>query len=252
MYHPAPRTDGRSLEFIELFNSQSIAADVSGFQFSGAVDFTFPTNTVLPAGGFIVVARAPDDIRAVYGITNVMGGYSAELNNRSGTVRLLSRIGAVLLEARYDSQPPWPASADGAGHSLVLARPSYGERNVEAWAASSLRGGFARALGPGPRHPLTPVVINEVAARSVPPAWTTSSFIIAQEPADLSGAFLSDNLTLSRFRVPNGTSAGPWFRPVWPGATRLCPELRGRDDLLHRPRFIAGPRCGALWRHASG
>ena len=49
-------------------------------------------------------------------------------------MRLRNHANAVLLEAEYDDDVPWPASADGAGHSLSLARPDYGERS---WKASS-------------------------------------------------------------------------------------------------------------------
>jgi regulation of enolase protein 1 (concanavalin A-like superfamily) len=206
MYHPAPRSDGRNLEFIELFNSQSILADISGCQLSGAVEFTFPPETVLPAGGFVVVAAVPGDMRAVYGLTNVLGGYTGGLNISSGQVQLRSRIGAVLLEARYDSQPPWPAAADGAGHSLVLARPSYGERNSQAWASSALRGGSPGRWDPVLRDPLSQVVINELRSRSTAPAGDfVELYNAGGQPVDLSGAFLSDNLSLGRFRIPNGT-----------------------------------------------
>src|SRR5262249_6708498 len=69
MYKPAPRTDGKQLEYVELFNSNPFFEDISGYRLSGDIDFTFPPNTILPGGGFLVVARAPADVRSVYGIT---------------------------------------------------------------------------------------------------------------------------------------------------------------------------------------
>lgn len=36
----------------------------------------------------------------------------------------------------YDSGHPWQPAADGAGHSLVLARPSYGMDDPHAWDIS--------------------------------------------------------------------------------------------------------------------
>ena len=36
MYHPAARTDGRNLEFIELFNRASYAVDLTGWRLRGA------------------------------------------------------------------------------------------------------------------------------------------------------------------------------------------------------------------------
>src|SRR5688572_11240453 len=66
MYHPAPRGDGRQLEFIEIYNSQAISEDISGYRISGDVDYKFPEDTVVGAGAFLVVARSPVDIQAVY------------------------------------------------------------------------------------------------------------------------------------------------------------------------------------------
>src|SRR6266849_10648543 len=132
MYHPPPRADGKNLEFIELFNSQPYFEDLSGFRISGDVDYTFPPGAILPGGGFLVIAKSPADLQSVYGISNVIGPYTNSLSNKSGTLRLRNRAGAVLLEVTFDSQPPWPITADGVGHSLVLARPSYGGRFAQA------------------------------------------------------------------------------------------------------------------------
>jgi len=63
------------------------------------------------------------------------------LDDAGGTIRLTNKWGAVLLEVEYSDEAPWPKQADGAGHSLVLVRPSYGENDPRAWAASDLRGG---------------------------------------------------------------------------------------------------------------
>ena len=72
-YTPAPRSDGRDLEFVELYNAQPWFQDLSGFRLAGDVEFTFPTNTVLSSNAFVVVARRPADVQKVYGITNVAG-----------------------------------------------------------------------------------------------------------------------------------------------------------------------------------
>jgi hypothetical protein len=205
MYHPPSRSDGRDLEFVELFNAQSVFQDISGYQLAGALDFTFPQGTVLPAGGFLVVAHTPADIQSVYGITNVLGGYARPLNRTSGVVELRSRIGAVLLEANYDSQPPWPASADGTGHSLVLTRPSFGERNVQAWSASRWKGGSPGHWDGYLRDPYSSLVLNEVRAHSrTPDLDYVELYNHGKETIDLSGLWLSDSPATNKFRIPNG------------------------------------------------
>ncbi|MHC1763668.1 MAG: lamin tail domain-containing protein [Verrucomicrobiia bacterium] len=210
MFHPAERTDGRDLEFVEVFNSQGIFADISGHRLTGALEFTFPEGTILPAGGFAVVARVPEDIRAVYGLTNVLGGYAAGMDNRSGVVQLRTRINAVLQEAPYNTDREWPAAADGAGHSLVLSKPSYGELDLRAWSASGWKGGSPGAWDSPVVEPLSQVVINEVRARSrAPDLDYIELYNRGTEAVDLSSAYLSDNPSRAKFRIPQGTVIAP-------------------------------------------
>ena len=154
MYKPAPRTDGKILEYVELFNSNPFWEDISGYRLTGDIAFTFPTNTILAGGAFLVVAAAPADLQSVYNITNVTGPYTGSLKS-SGTVRLRNDRDAIYLQIPYSNKPPWPVAADGTGHSLVLARPSYGEGFAKAWDASEMAGGSPGTIDsyrPDPRR----------------------------------------------------------------------------------------------------
>src|SRR5439155_7318675 len=191
MYHPLPRPDGKNLEFIELYNSEAIPADLSGYRLSGDVDFIFPTNTVLPALSFLVVAPAPAEVQAVQGISDVLGPFgngTNSLSNDGGTIRLRNKTGAVLLEVHYSDTPPWPAAADGAGHSLVLARPSLGEGDPNAWAPSVFIGGSPGAREPANNDAFSAVVINEFLAHTDDPEMDyIELYNHGNQPLDLSG-----------------------------------------------------------------
>ncbi|MBI3868012.1 MAG: lamin tail domain-containing protein [Verrucomicrobia bacterium] len=207
MYKPAARPDARNLEFVEIYNSNPYYEDISGYSVSGDVDFTFPANTILRGGGFLVIAAAPADIQAVYGIGNVVGPYAGSLK-RSGTVRLRSDTGAVLLEVSYSNGSPWPLGADGTGHSIVLARPTYGEGYPQAWARSDVIGGSpgaGEAYRPGA---LRNVVINEFLAHTdanTPLVDALELYNHSNQSVDLSGCVLTDDPSTNRFIVPPGT-----------------------------------------------
>ncbi len=206
MYHPRPRADGRDLEFIELANPSPIFEDLSGWRLTGAVKFTFPEGTLLPADGFLVVARNPEDVEAVYGLTGVLGPYKGALQNSSGVVRVRNHSGAIELEAVYRSKDPWPAAADGGGHSLVLARPSYGESFPEAWAASALIGGSPGRMEAIVPNPFADVVINEFLAHTDEPEVDyVELFNRGNAEVDLSNCILTDDPSTNRFRIPEGT-----------------------------------------------
>jgi len=221
MYHPLNLPGGtNSLEFIEIFNGQDYFEDLSGFRIEGDVHYDFPPGTTLQSGGFLVVARDPVAVQSAYGIRGVLGPWRMQTNvvetttnvtpenlpNSRGTVRLENELGAHLLEVNYDSEGEWPAAADGAGHSLVLARPSYGERSAKAWAASEFIGG---SPGRGESYALEPqraVVINEFLAHTDDPLLDfVELFNTSTQPVEVSGCWLSDDFGTNKFRVPDGT-----------------------------------------------
>jgi hypothetical protein len=210
MYHPRDLflgTNKAELEFVEIFNSNPYYEDISNYRLSGDIEYAIPDGTILPGGGFAVVARSPADLQTVYGITGVLGPFTNNLPNDRGRIRLRNNNGFILLEVNYDSVHPWPAAADGAGHSLVLARPSFGENQREAWAASDGMGGSPGRLEPIGAEPLRAVVINEFRAHTDPPLTDfVELFNPTTQAIDLGGAWLTDNSSTNKFRLPSPTS----------------------------------------------
>jgi regulation of enolase protein 1 (concanavalin A-like superfamily) len=206
MYHPAARTDGRRMEFIEVLNPQPFFEDISGYSISGDVDYTFPEGTVLKAGAFAVIAANPADLEAVYGLTGVLGPFTNNLSNSSGTVRLRNRIRGVLLEVKYESKSPWPVAADGSGHSLVLARPSYGESDPRAWSASRMKGGSPGRIDPWTADAPDAVLINEFLAHTdLPQLDSIELFNTGLQTINLGGCYLTDDPATNKFRIPDLT-----------------------------------------------
>lgn len=216
MYQPAPRDDGRNLEFVELHNARSVFEDLTGWKLAGVVGYAFPAGYQMQAGETVVVAASPEDVRAVYGLTNVLGPYTGSLPDSGGQLRLLNNAGAIRLEVNYADRSPWPVSPDGAGHSLVLARPSFGEDDVRAWEASEFRGGSPGQLEPTVPTPETNVLINEFLAHTdLPTLDFVELYNRSNERVDLSGMVLTDRAETNRFRIPEGTFIEPRGYQVW-------------------------------------
>ena len=208
MYHPATRTDGKNVEFVELYNPQPYYEDISGWQIGGDIAFTFPAGTVVPGGGFLVVAGVPEDMRAVYGLEGVLGPFTGKLSNSGGKLQLTRDHHAVLLEVDFSNGYPWPEIADGAGHSLVLARPSYGEGNPRAWAASRVKGGSPGAPEAVELTSTSGVRINECQLPDGAGAGFVELFNAGTEEADLGGLRLGRSAETLPFTVPAGTKLG--------------------------------------------
>ncbi|MGB7749565.1 MAG: lamin tail domain-containing protein [Verrucomicrobiia bacterium] len=212
MWKPAPRTDGNNVEFLEIYNSTPWFQDISSYQIVCAdMNYTFPPNTIIPGGAFFVIAASPSSIQNVYGLTtNVFGPYTGSLKH-SETLQLIDEQGAVLLTVPYTDVYPWPVAADGTGHSIVLANPSYGEGDPRAWDISDVVGGSPGQMDAFHPSPLRNVVINEILPHSENPA--VPQFIElynhSTNSVDVSGCILTDNPATNKFFIPGGTVIGP-------------------------------------------
>ncbi|MCX8155823.1 MAG: lamin tail domain-containing protein [Verrucomicrobiae bacterium] len=206
MYNPTNRSDGRDLEFLEIYNAQLWPEEIGGFRITGAVEYTFPTGTVIQANSRLVVAAVPADVQAVYGISGVLGPFSGRLQNEGGTLRLRNHLGAVLFEVEYSDDWPWPAAADGGGHSLVLARPSYGANDPRAWAASERLGGSPGTDEPVMVNLYRAIMFNEVMPY---PGQGEQPFLelfnYAAGGLNLSGCILTDETGTNRYVFPANT-----------------------------------------------
>src|ERR1043166_7986418 len=206
MYHPTNRFDGRNIEFIEVFNSNPWFEEMGGFKISGAIDYTFPINFVLQARSYVVIAANPADVQAVYGITGVLGPWVGTLQNGDGTLRIRNTRDAIMFEMDYSGDPPFPAAADGAGHTLVLARPSYGADDPRAWAASDVIGGTPGTNEIAGSNPYRTVMINEFLAHTdLPDLDYIELYNYSATGVNLSNCVLTDDPDTNKFVFPPGT-----------------------------------------------
>ena len=231
-YHPQDRVDLKNLEFIEIYNSQAWAEDLSGCRITGEVNYDFPAGTTIAAGGYLVVAAVPADVVSAYGITGVLGPWTGALNNSGGTVRLRDYSDAVVFEVTYDTAPPWPVAADGTGHSLVLARPSYGMGDPRAWDVSFNLDGSPGAAEPASSDPYRAVLINEVQATSAGADDFVELYNYSSAAMDLSNCSLSDDRNTAKFIIPNATSLPAGSLISFPGAS-LGFGLKSAGDTVY-------------------
>ena len=131
MYNdPSPATD--SLEFIELFNAGSTPADISGFSFFG-VTFTAPNNTIIPAGGYIVVANFLSVFNPTFNANATLEISAGTILNTGETIALFNTVGDTIDIVTYSPNSPWPTAANGTGYSLVLCDPATDNSIATNW-----------------------------------------------------------------------------------------------------------------------
>ncbi|MCW5556071.1 MAG: lamin tail domain-containing protein [Verrucomicrobiae bacterium] len=136
-YKPGDRTSLE--EFIELHNPGDAPLDLSGWTLASAVNFTFPSNTVLPATGYLVVGENPAVLLAKYGVT-ALGPWSGKLSSKGETIELRDATGSLRDQVAYGAGFPWPTGADGAGNSAELIHPSLDNDLGGSWRPSGSSG----------------------------------------------------------------------------------------------------------------
>ncbi|MCK4315121.1 MAG: lamin tail domain-containing protein, partial [Anaerolineae bacterium] len=100
-YHPL--SDDHGEEYIELYNAGTATVDLSSWEFSDGIEYTFPGGVSIPPGGYVVIGHDPATVEAVYGISGVLGPFeSGRLSNGGERVAIEDAGGTLVDEVTYD------------------------------------------------------------------------------------------------------------------------------------------------------
>ena len=138
IYYNSP--DGPdSLEFIELYNNESTAVDLDGYTFTQGIEHTFQGSFIIPAGGYVVLAKDINAFTNEFGALTVSVGQwqSGALGNGGEDIELRNSAGLVVDYVDYDDGGDWPAEADGQGPSLVLCDVTADNNDAANWQVST-------------------------------------------------------------------------------------------------------------------
>jgi len=200
MYHPQDTNDPNdpNTEFIELKNIGPNTLNLNLVSFTNGVDFTFPADINIPAGGYVVVVKDHNAFTSRYpSFSGVIAGeYTGRLNNAGERIELQDALGQTILNFRYEDG--WRDITDGDGFSLTIIDPNNADPNSwsekDSWRASAYIGGSPgwddSGIVPNPGA----IVINELLAHSdgYPNDWI-ELYNTTAEDINISGWFLSDN-----------------------------------------------------------
>lgn len=200
MYHPAGTND--ALEFVELRNvsAETVplydpANPAHTWRLRKGIDFDFPQNMSIPAGGFLVVAsfdpRSDSQLSAAFQSAygsgfSLVGPYSGHLKDSADTIELqkpdppqtlpgpdFGFVPYIVVDRLdYSDAAPWPSATDGAGHSLQRISPNlYGTDPVN-WTAAAPNPGTATAA------------VGDSDNDGLPDDWESAHGLNPNDPAD--------------------------------------------------------------------
>jgi hypothetical protein len=150
-YNPLLTQDA---EWIELHNQMAVNVDISGWSLADGVSYLIPAGTVIPGGGYRLIAKTPGHA-SLTGIPGVLGPFTGNLSNSGETIDLLSSSGRLMDRLQWSDTGDWPAAADGAGPSLAKRSPGLAAAKPSNWRASANDGGSPAAPNfPSPDQPV--------------------------------------------------------------------------------------------------
>lgn len=221
MYHPTPNAEA---EWVELHNQMSVDIDLSRWQLEGGTQYSFPERTIIPGGGYLVIAAVPE--------ADMLGPLVGRLNNAGDSLRLISASGRLMNEVRYNDRGAWPVAPDGSGASLAKVVRDSAAPDAANWSWSHEVGGTPGALNfAEDTLPNREVVINEVSGASED-AFSIELFNRTAANINISGRVLSRSSTtedhvfesawvVSPEDFPGGAASGVKLFLYGPGKTTV-------------------------------
>ncbi len=162
--HYKPEIKTLDLEYVELYNTSPDPINISGWNFSKGIDYTFPADTIINGGQYIVVAQDKTTLTSYYALPaqSIFGPYSGKLSNNGEEIRLDDNFGSKVDTVEYDCGFPWPTMASGEGSSIELINPLLDNDLAGNWRASGYNN---QTYLSSP----TPATANSVANNNVAP-----------------------------------------------------------------------------------
>src|SRR2546422_1497981 len=173
MYHPA--STNILEDFIEIYNPGTNAVDLTGWKLSKGVNFSFPSNTVLAARGYLVVAADARTFTNKYPtVNNFVAGWTGKLSRNAEEIQIEDNNGQTVNDVSFASEGDWAirrlgapdgygkvgwewfAEHDGYGKTLELINPALPNNFGQNWGSSTVVNA-------------TPGRANSIAATHIPP-----------------------------------------------------------------------------------
>ena len=178
-------------QWFEIYNADTNAVNLSGWKITKGVNYAFATNTMLAAGGYLVVASDRATFTNKYpGVTNFVAGWTGKLSHGGDQIQIEDAVGQAIDSVSYAPEGEWAtrrmsefdqfgkqgwewfAGHDGNGKSLELINRNLSNNYGHNWASSTVNNG-------------TPGQVNSVVRTNIAPILTDVGHLpLIPTPAD--------------------------------------------------------------------
>jgi len=133
--HSAPDLNAELVKFVELYNTGTQTVELSGWQFTSGIDFTFPAGTFIGPHGYAVAAENPVACSNKFQRA-ALGPFLGSLKSGGDNLVLRNGLGEKVDEVNYGLGFPWPTVGDAPGRSLQLINPALDNNLGGAWRSA--------------------------------------------------------------------------------------------------------------------
>jgi len=128
---------GRNFEFVELKNTGNQAVYLEDVFFNKGITAKFEANTIIPSGGFIVIAEDAYWFQQKYGFAPD-ATFAGKLENSGENIWLLDPTENIIDTLRYNDNLPWDTIPDNGKYSLALINATSDNSNSVNWSAQAI------------------------------------------------------------------------------------------------------------------
>lgn len=204
-------------DWIELHNYSSSPVDITGWTLKDGntlnPPYAFPTNTIIPANGYLVLGENATKFLSIYGMT-LDGILPFEFSNSSEQITLRNAANVIQIQFTYGDSVPWSKCADGLGRTLEIINEQANANDPSNWGCGCIGGSPKAAKTPCVNEKIVVSEINYNSSLSQDPGdWielrnTTSSSV------NISGWKMTDKNNYNVYTFPTGTILNPFARLV--------------------------------------
>ena len=202
--------------WIEFHNYGNAPLDISAWHFTDSTisnNYVFPSNTIIPAGGYLVLSEDTALFHVQFPSIGVYGPMGFGFSNDNEPLSLFDDNNLLILTAHYYDSLPWPIAPDGFGRTLELLNDTLDPNLFSSW--------FAGCIGGSPGGPYIPctegIIFSEVNYKSSL-ATNAGDWVellnISTSAIDISNWKFRDSDDTHNFNIPLNTILQPAERLV--------------------------------------
>jgi len=239
-YNPV---EGDPFEFIELYNAGETDVNISGFNFSEGLFYTFPEGTHMAAGEFVILANTGNPYQSQG--SSVFEWQNQSLSDDWATLQLEDNQGILIDFVTYSNDNGWPGSANGTGPSLELRNPHMENMFIANWRRSFPDGGTPGK--PNKAELISDLYINEFSAINNSVIKDENGefedwieiYNGGEKEVDISGLYFTDNFNNPvKYQIPIRDSEITTIPPH--GYLILWPDGNINQGILHLDFQLSG------------